>query len=353
MAAYTKLSEHRRSDGVVDTLRALACFALVSFHVVGHSPTTGMELTPDHWLSVINRTFTDMRMPLFSFLSGLVFVSLCHTSRGPYALIQSKARRLLLPMVSVGVIFWVMRDIMGQGQQPLMSIVFMPFAHFWFLQATFLVMSIFIVVSALSGGRSTLVAAGLMCLGISCWIFGILPQSNIFSAVQAVYLAPFFMCGYLCGRVRLPKMHGGMALLILSGLIALGYLIATETLIVEGTMRRAITVGSGILFCVTLLSVRIQNRMLADLGAMSYAIYLFHVFFTAGTREVVGHVWPQMPVVAIWFVCVTAGILGPVVLYHVISRNNLISFVLFGVKALGLSRRGPVQPAMGPALGKA
>ena len=353
MAVYSKLTGHRRSDEVVDTLRAIACLALVSFHVVGNSPAAGMELISDHWLSVVNRTFSDMRMPLFSFLSGLVFVSLDRTSRSSYALIGSKVRRLLLPMLSVGALFWMARDMMGQGQQPLATIAFMPFAHFWFLQATFLIMVTFIAISALSGGRSTLVAVGLMCFGASFWVFGILPKSNVFSVVQALYLAPFFMCGYLCGRVRLPKIHGVAAFVILSGLSGLGYLLATNFLVVDPTVRRAICVGSGLLFCATLLSIRPQNRMLASLGTMSYAIYLFHVFFTAGMRETMGHVWPQMPVALLWLVCMMVGILGPIALYHLITRNRLISFSLLGVKALDLPRRTPVPPAMKAIFGKA
>ena len=86
---------------------------------------------------------------------------------------------------------------------------------------------------------------------------------------------------------------------------------------------------------------------------MSYAIYLFHVFFTAGMRETMGHVWPQMPVALLWLVCMMVGILGPIALYHLITRNRLISFALLGVKALDLPRRTPVPPAMKAIFGKA
>ena len=62
----------RRTD--IDTLRAMACIALVSFHVIGNSATAGLELPDTHPLHMLNAMLVDMRMPLFSFLSGLVFV---------------------------------------------------------------------------------------------------------------------------------------------------------------------------------------------------------------------------------------------------------------------------------------
>ena len=57
----------------VDTIRAIACIALVSYHAVGGSPAAGMELDSTHWLAMMNAALIDLRMPLFSFVSGYVF----------------------------------------------------------------------------------------------------------------------------------------------------------------------------------------------------------------------------------------------------------------------------------------
>jgi peptidoglycan/LPS O-acetylase OafA/YrhL len=229
----------------------------------------------------------------------------------------------------------------------------MPFAHFWFLQATFVIMATFVALSALSGGRSTVVAAAMMCLGAGSWVLGAVPNYNVFSVIQALYLMPFFMCGYLCNRIGLAKMDGVLAALILGGLGLIGYLLAVGSVSVDPTLRRAIAVLCGLVFCMTLLSVRPQNRFLARLGAMSYAIYLFHVFFTAGMREVLMHMWPQTPLALIWLICLVAGVTGPIVLYHIVTRNSLISLTVLGIMPRRKAGRTLWRSAPAMGLGKA
>lgn len=321
-----------RGDVAIDTMRAIACLALVSFHVVGNTPHTGMDVPTDHWLSVLNRSLVDMRMPLFSFLSGVVFVSLGQTSRGPLAVIGPKVRRLLVPMLSVGALFWCARDLMGQEQQPLVAIAVMPFAHFWFLQATFVIMSVFVLLAWASGGRDMAVAGVLMAVGGVAWTSGMVPGSNVFSIIQALYLMPFFMCGYLCRRIGLPRVDGRLACLVLIALVMFGAGLATGLVDVPAGTRRIIRIACGLLFCVTLLSLRPESRILARLGAMSYAIYLFHVFFTAGLHAGLIHLWPAMPVGLLWLACLVAGVFGPVALYRLLVANTLLSYVFLGIK---------------------
>ena len=86
---------------------------------------------------------------------------------------------------------------------------------------------------------------------------------------------------------------------------------------------------------------------------MSYTIYLFHVFFTAGMGELIGYVWPQMPVILIWLSCMACGVFGPIALYQFITLNWLTSFVFLGVWASGPPRRTPVLSAIETAFGKA
>lgn len=321
-----------RADTSIDTMRALACLALVSFHVVGNTAGSGMELPLDHRLTLLNATFADMRMPLFSFLSGLVFVALERTRRTPQDLLGSKARRLLIPMLSVGALFWVARDLAGQAQQPIETLLVRPFAHFWFLQATFLIMLALVGLTWISGRRDVLVAAVLLALGAVIWVTRTLPPDNIFSVIQAFHLMPFFMAGYLCRRVGIPRIRARWGALIVLAIVALGGLLATETWIVPETVRRGLSVGCGLVFCLTLLSLRPQSRVLARLGAMSYAIFLFHVFFTATSRATWLVVWPDMPDVLMWASGIAAGLLGPMVLSRAIASSPLLAFVFLGVR---------------------
>nr|WP_275041521.1 acyltransferase [Tateyamaria sp. ANG-S1] len=323
---------HPRGDLSIDTIRALACLALVSFHVVGNSSQSGMELPDDHWLRLVNLTFADMRMPLFSFLSGFVFVSLARTDKEPEELLLSKARRLLVPMLCVGGLFWLARDLSGHVQQPVLSIAIMPFAHFWFLQATFLIMSVFVVLTWLSGRRDVYVAALLMVLGAGAWITRAVPPENVFSVIQALYLMPFFMAGYLTRCFGMPKIDRSWTAFVLAVLIGVGALLATDAVSVQPFWRRCLTVACGLIFCFTLLSLQPKSVTLARLGKMSYAIFLFHVFFTAAAQAAWLVLWPDVSDPVMWISGIAVGVIGPILVYHLITSNALISFGLLGIK---------------------
>lgn len=340
----TALPVSSRNDSI-DTLRAIACIALVSYHVVGNSSKAGMEVPPEHWLALLNNTFVDMRMPLFSFLSGCVFLSLERLTRSPGQLLQSKMRRLLMPMLSVGLLFWLARTAMGQAEPALFNLLIMPYAHFWFLQATFVIMICFLFLYAVLPIRSTVLAAGLMVLGGLAWVAGPRPSLNLFSVIQAAYLMPFFMLGYLCAhstllsRLRTALPRGGVVLALLA-LAGTGYALAVGRIDVASALdRRAVTLIIGAAFCLSLLVLSPRHAGLARLGGYSYTIYLFHVFFTAGSFETLSALAPRTPDALIWGAGLFAGLLGPVMVHHVVMRSALLSTVLLGLR--GAPRRIP------------
>lgn len=92
----------RRVD--IDTLRASDCIALVSYHVVGASPQSGMELGPNQWLTIINLSLIDLRISLSSFLPGMVFLTLVLDTQA-WRYERKKMRQLLIAIVSVRFMF--------------------------------------------------------------------------------------------------------------------------------------------------------------------------------------------------------------------------------------------------------
>lgn len=325
-------------DTSLDTLRAIACIALVSYHVVGNTPASGMELPPKHWLVQLNGTFIDMRMPLFSFLSGCVFVSLEALTRHPGQMVRAKMRRLLLPMLSVGLLFWLAGTAMGQAQPPLASLLYMPYVHFWFLQATFVIMASFLLLHAVLPLRSTALALGLMGLGALIWISGLRATPNFFSINQVAYLMPFFMLGYLCAHGGLlPRLKAyvppALAGAVLLAVIALGYVLAVAHVQMPSeALRHALTVAIGATFCLSLLILAPRHPALAWLGGHSYTIYLFHVFFTAGSFEALRAIAPDTPDALIWMAGLAMGLVGPVVLHHALLRSRVLSTLFLGLR---------------------
>jgi uncharacterized membrane protein len=66
-----------RSDSLesarVQTLRGLACLLLVAFHTVGSTAASGLHVPDDSRYREFTNLFVHLRMPLFTFLSGLVY----------------------------------------------------------------------------------------------------------------------------------------------------------------------------------------------------------------------------------------------------------------------------------------
>lgn len=325
----------------IDTLRAIVCFILVLHHMVGVSPQAGLELPLDHIVSIVSHTTQDMRMPIFIFISGMVMARVTGMLPDARTVIRKKARRLLLPMASVGTLFWAVRAGVGQEQIKLPMIYITSYAHFWFLQASFLIVTCFVLLTCLAGGsHHKKVAKALGLLGILWWGFAVfpLPETNWFSIVNAVFLVPFFMSGYLLSQspdlrqrlrsYRLAQLIG--AALLIVGLI-IGWNIATGSFAPQGLARRLVAIYLGFSACFGLIMLRPTSNHLAHVGTYSYAIYLFHVFFTAITTKAWQTAGEPIPMLGIVIVGMVIGTIGPMFLQKLILRWPLTGLIFLGL----------------------
>ncbi|MFZ4625773.1 MAG: acyltransferase family protein, partial [Rhodoferax sp.] len=131
----------------IETLRGLACLLLVAYHMVGADPGNGLRLEdgPLRWL---NDGLAYLRMPLFTFLSGLVY-GMRPFAGNSRAFLLGKTRRLLVPMLVVGTVFAVLQaNIAGTHAvaMPWYLLHIQPVGHFWFVESLFWV---FLVIWAL------------------------------------------------------------------------------------------------------------------------------------------------------------------------------------------------------------
>lgn len=322
----------------IDTIRAIVCIVLVLHHLVGFSPSYGLELPLDHPVSILSHTTEDMRMPIFSFISGMVFHQVSGHWSDTRRTLGKKARRLLLPMAAIGTLFWLARHATGASQPPLPAIFISSYAHFWFLQASFLIMCMALLLTCLFGGQHhKRIATSLAMLGIFWWGIGLLPlpATNWFSLTNAIFLLPFFMSGYLLTqspslrtslRTR-PNTRTAGLVLLLSGLL-IGWQIAIGDLTYADPARRIVAILLGFMACFGLILLRPSSKHLAWIGTASYAIYLFHVFFTAGTSAAVQGIVPLPVLIALGMVL---GVFGPIALQRLIVRAPVAALVCLGL----------------------
>ncbi len=341
----------------VQTLRGLACIALVTFHVVGNDPRGGMRLPEGHPLVFLMNMLADFRMPLFSFISGFVFWPVVASLPELWRRVRGKARRLLLPMVFVGSLFWATQAGMGIAVPDYPMIFIEPFAHFWFLPATFLLMTAFYLGTWLAGGRHVPVAIGLGLAGAALWTFTAGWSPNLFSSYSAMFLAPFFMAGHLCAHWppmvgRLDRLAAHARLVPAAILLGLA-LLALEVWLTSGGVgqgtpaRKAISFAAGMTGCLALFILRPGSRLLGLVGAYSYGIFLFHVFFTAGARIGLGLLWPGAPDVVVLVFGLCAGLIGPILVTEAVLRVPAAALLLLGIAPR--RRRAPLAPQPTPA----
>lgn len=324
----------------LQTLRGLACLMLVAYHVIGATPEQGLRVA-EGWMRALADGLAPVRMPLFGFLAGWVHAR--HGRQGG-AMLHDKAQRLLWPMLTVGTAFAVVQTLVpGTQAEPIewATLHLLPVAHFWFLSSLFLIFVALVWLEPIWARRPHRVAltAGVaVAVYLSGW--GV-PWLGI---AGAVYLAPYFLLGYglaltVDGPARWPAWSLGA--LVVAAALGLWAVLG------ESDRLTAPMLLSGALSCLALWRLAPSQRGLAWVGDHSYAIFLFHVFFTAGARIVLVRLGVEDHGVLFW-AGLLLGVMGPVVLAHLIGRSAWASHLLLG-EPRRAQRPGPqaVPPARG------
>ena len=313
----------------VDTLRGIACVLLVLFHVVGDTPAVGLKIPQGHWLQVVNEALAYVRMPLFSFISGYVYGFRPYQGN-PLGFLKGKVRRLLLPLITVGTIFAVVQAITPGANAAVdrwWLLHIEPVGHFWFLEALFIVFLIVLLLEHL-GALST--AAGFAAVwSMSAMMFAYFHPPNYFAARGAVYLLPFFLGGLACKRFEIGT--SASRLLAAAGFISAAvFVMSFPQFSEQGGSLPALALGISGVFLLLRSGWRSQN--LAYIGSFSFAIYLLHVFFTAGSRIFFQRIGVTDTYVLL-MLGVTLGVGGPIVSAVAISQYQGLNLWLLGSNA--------------------
>lgn len=331
----------------IETIRGLACILLVAYHVVGNEPGKGLRVPDDQLLAIVNGTLDTVRMPLFSFISGFVLQVAVRDAAGLREAVEKKARRLLLPLVCVaGLHYAVQSAVYGGNAVPLWMIYLYPYEHFWFLQATFLLMVFVFAMSWLVGAQFRRTVLALFGFALAIFVMDAQFPQDIFSISRVFYLAPFFLLG-LIGRIHrlderlneVPKARLAIALACFAIILpVLAVQVAWPERWLRETFGRQTPLGLAVALatCAGLFCLRWESRLLAWIGPRSYTIFLFHVFFTAGTRIVVTRLFGPISDYILFPLGLVAGILGPIVLDRLILLSPWASLAF-----LGIQRRRP------------
>lgn len=312
----------------IETLRGLACLLLVAYHVVGADASLGLQVAdgPVRWL---NDGMAYLRMPLFTFLSGLVY-GLRPFGGNSRAFLSGKMRRLLVPMLVVGTVFAVLQAVTpgtNSSAGPWYLWHVQPIAHFWFVESLFWV---FVLVWALERRLWLQTAQGFaMVFALVCGLYLSVRGWHWFGIEGAIYLLPYFLTGLAATRFSLRELLAKPWLKVLLLVCAVGAVVWMGVPVSNPDRRTVWMLLSGLYLCLLCLSFGWANRHLAGIGRHSYAIYLFHVFFTAAARIALDRLHVDaMPIDLV--AGVVLGLAGPMVVDRIASKFKWTAVLLLG-----------------------
>lgn len=319
-------------DTRIDTLRGLACIFLVSYHVIGNTPSNGLHIDTG-FLREINDLLATVRMPLFTFLSGMVYAYRPLSDDWPKFL-KGKARRLLIPMLVVGTLFAIIQALVPGTNNNVDNwwlLHIYPVQHFWFVEALFW---IFVFITPLELSKllnnklvTALIIAAFLALAVGQ------PYSKLLAFKGFIYLTPFFLFGMSIVRFNVSPFP------VLPSLVGFLGIMAVICFLTDGISGRSL-LGCiiGIVSCYFLLGLKLEVNWLAKVGLYSYSIYIFHVFFTAASRIIINKI-SYVPEEFNFLIGLLLGIIGPIGVYFFAQKYALFRFLLLGEKFKNIAKK--------------
>ena len=318
----------------VDTLRGLACILLVTFHVIGDKATAGIHVSDDSVFRYYCDSVQYLRMPLFTFLSGLVYAwrPLSDVTGYP-SFMRKKARRLLIPYLIfvpiLGITQLVAPGVNGSVSfDPLMWWI-NSLSPYWFLLSTFWLFALVAFLDSYGLLRSPWIFGGLFATVTAVCLFTRPEEIETLQVGTALTFLPFFLAGVGSVRFHLIPQRPSTAVPVTVVFVILAVLVQFSLnghLRVFDTRHSLVGIALGIIFPVAFLGWSLKSRFLAWIGGYSSGIYLLHSFAIGFFRAVTNAV----------------GLDSEVPQFIILSIGGLAASIL-GILVLRRFRVGPLQ----------
>lgn len=333
----SKLKKER--NYVVDIARAICIVLVVFYHYIPSNAPS--------WHLLVNDVLLPIRMPLFLFISGYIYMYYNKKKNDYWAFVGTKFKRLIIPYFVISTIIIsikLMTQSGGDVDAPVslfsyVEMFYKPSAAFflWFIWALFV---IFLVVPFFKTRTSRVV------LFLVTMIVSFLPVQapEIFCLKQLKFYSMYFMagvvwCDYCDMLVKLYKIPSWIVLLLFVMLQCV-YLNVEEGVIYEVLFKLILpALGVAIVFYLSnwLNNCSTIKTALVDFSTKTYVIYMFHTIFMGFTKAIVRKVpFLVNPENEVGYtlgviIVITSGVVCPVLLYGFIKKYRVTRF-LFGLK---------------------
>jgi hypothetical protein len=280
---------------------------------------------------------------LFTVISGWVYAIRPVTKDNVIKFINGKARRLLIPLLAVGLLYFITRLITpgtnrAASIEDIWKIYVYQYDLYWYLPSLFWV---FIVISFIEFNQlmnkfsGWLITLFISVITLSLRNIYLVEVPNYLGLIGMFYLLPFFVVGIGIGRfheIFSNKIFVGVMTFLFIGGILIQQL-QWYDVIDLGFHGKSSPLGLlvGMTGTIVLFRVHLVIKWLIYIGGFSYGIYLFHVFGTAGSRIVLNKIGISNDIL-IFIISLTAGILVPIIIEMVLVKNKYLKFLFLGRK---------------------
>ncbi|WP_108821338.1 acyltransferase family protein [Dysgonomonas sp. Marseille-P4361] len=277
----------------VDLAKGITILLVVLGHVLRGLDSANLINDQATWNIDIDRIIYSFHMHLFMILSGLFFVKSIHKYE-PIGLLKNKTKTVLYPYIVWSILHTAIEVVLSNftngNIQPdtLLTCVFIPRAHFWFLFALFFINLINIIFYTLFRSHWLILSS---VMGGICYFLSL--DLSIFTATFKFLL--FFNIGIIVSTTifdtKTVTILSKKKYLILSLLmfIIIQSLNLSSSLTYYTVFKFIIAIISS-LFCIIgslVLSSYMRNifaRGIKLLGENTMYIYIMHILITAGIR---------------------------------------------------------------------
>lgn len=324
-----------RRNYIIDIARAISIVLVVVYHYV-----------PDNapaWHRIFNDILLTIRMPLFLFISGYIYMY--YNKKKNYKLfIITKFKRLMIPYFVVSVIIITIKLLCGNDKSvdlySYIEMFYRPVAGYflwfiWVLFILFLIMPLF---------RSK--TSRLMLFLISLYMsFVSIDVTDLFCIKQLKYYSMYFICGavwcdYKDILSKLYKIPGVIVLLLFVLFQFIYNKLNGETFFASIIFKMLLPIlGVAIIFYISNLLNGNSNirKYIIEFSNKSYVIYLFHTTFMGLIKMIIQKIPYLVNPDYVFgyslgvFIVVLSGLIGPIYLYDILKHNKVTRF-LFGLK---------------------
>jgi peptidoglycan/LPS O-acetylase OafA/YrhL len=316
----------------LNALRGITCFLVVIYHAIGETPASGLRIADDTFWARFVDLLAYVRMPLFAFLAGYAYGK----RPAPFyrrIFLRKKARRLLLPVFTVGTIAALAQAFVPGTNAPFSSfetLHIMPVAQFWFLESLFWIFAGIMVLEKLrlldNPWTTTVIAV------IAAIVQLVNPFHLPWFSIQgAIYLLPYFMVGLIAARHRpleeFPALGPSCTLVTVLGFPLLA--LSVYDLLPDVNRISFLALVFGVTSTLAATQFNWSNPVLEWIGKYSYGIFLFHVMFTAGTRIAANSVGIT-DIGTLIALTTLAGVLGPIPIEMKLRQWRLTNVLILG-----------------------